>query len=106
MSPTTIKELDGLPSGEIHLAIAQAENRMVDRMEQKLAEHQELIEHRLDSQDAKLETMQEDLTSLVGSDKVPGQVARLSEMVQGLVDKHDTWHEQSFARASPRKSLS
>jgi hypothetical protein len=94
MSPVTIKELDGLPSGEIHLAIAQSENRQVGLMELKLAEHREVIEHRLDSQDVKLEAMQEDLTSLVGSDKIPGQVTRLSEMVRGLVDKHDEWHAQ------------
>lgn len=97
MSPQvtpTIKELDGLPAGEIHLAIAQSENRQVGLMEEKLAEHREAIEHRLDAQDAKLEAMQGDLTSLVGTDKVPGQVTRLNGLVQGLVDKHDTWHEQ------------
>src|ERR1700759_35513 len=95
MSPIpTIRELDGLPAGEIHLAIAQSETKQVDRMEQKLAEHRQVIEHRLDAQDEKLGAMQEDLTSLVGSDKVPGQVTRLGEMVQGLVDKHDEWHEQ------------
>jgi len=94
MSPITIKELDGLPAGEIHLAIAQSENRTVGIMEEKLAEHREVIEHRLDTQDTKLEAMQADLTSLVGTDKVPGQITRLSEMVEGLVGKHDKWHEQ------------
>jgi hypothetical protein len=97
MSPITIKELDGLPAGEIHLAIAQSENRQVGLMELKLAEHREAIEHRLDTQDVKLEAMQEDLTSLVGSDKVPGQVTRLNELVQGLVNKHDEWHAQDTA---------
>jgi hypothetical protein len=90
----TIKDLDGLPAGEIHLAIAQSETRQVDRLEQKLAEHRELIERRLDTQDARLEVMQEDLSALVGSEKVPGQVTRLNDLVQGLVDKHDRWHEQ------------
>jgi predicted nuclease with TOPRIM domain len=63
-------------------------------MEQKLAEHRELIEHRLDTQDAKLEAMQEDLTSLVGTEKVPGLVMQNTDLLQGLVDKHESWHEQ------------
>ena len=99
MSPqiTKIKELDGLPAGEIHLAIAQSEQKTVGLMEDKLAEHREVIEQRLDNQDAKLEAMQEDLTSLVGTDKVPGLVNRNTELLQGLVDKHETWHVQDTA---------
>lgn len=48
----------------------------------------------LATQDAKLETMQADLTSLVGTDKIPGQIARNTELLEGLVAKHETWHDQ------------
>ena len=95
MSPQiTIKELDGLPSGEIHLAIARSEQQTIGLMEQKLNEHRNAIERRLDTQDEKLETMQQDITSLVGTDKVPGQIGRNTELLEGLVAKHETWHEQ------------
>lgn len=92
--PPTIKELDGLPAGEIHLAIAQSERQTLDLMELKLNEHREKIERRLDSQDEKLETMQQDITSLVGTDKVPGQIGRNTELLESLVAKHEAWHEQ------------
>lgn len=93
MSPlTTIKQLDGLNTAEIQLLIANSERKTVDKMEEKLEEHRVVIEQRLDSQDDKLATMQEDLTALVGSDKVPGQVTRLTGLVEGLVEKHDVWH--------------
>lgn len=95
--PPTIKELDGLPAGEIHLAIAQSERQTLDLMEQKLNEHRNAIERRLDAQDEKLETMQQDITSLVGTDKVPGQIARNTELLEGLVAKHEAWHEQDTA---------
>jgi hypothetical protein len=95
MSPQiTIKELDGLPAGEIHLAIAHSEQRTLGLMEKKFNEHQAAIERRLDSQDEKLETMQADITSLVGTEKIPGQIARNTELLEGLVAKHETWHEQ------------
>lgn len=92
MSPIQIKELDGLPAGEIHLAIANSEARTVDRMQEKLEEHREAIETRLDTQDNKLDGMQSDLTALVGTSKVPGQVTRLTDLVEGLVANHETWH--------------
>jgi hypothetical protein len=95
MSPqTTIKQMDGLPAGEIYLAIAQSEQKVAGLMEQKLKEHGQVIEHRLDTQDEKLEAMQSDLTALVGTEKVPGLINRNTELLQGLVDKHETWHEQ------------
>jgi hypothetical protein len=57
MSPQlTLKEMDGLPAGEIHLAIARSEQQTLGLMEQKLNEHRNAIERRLDSQDEKLET--------------------------------------------------
>ena len=91
-----IKELDGLPAGEIHLAIAQSELKTVGLMETKLNEHREAIEERLDTQDSKLEAMQEDLTSLVGTDKVEGLVQRNTKLLEGLVDKHQQWHDQDL----------
>jgi hypothetical protein len=91
-----IKELDGLPAGEIHLAIAQSELKTVGLMETKLKEHQIAIEQRLDTQDEKLDTMQQDLSALVGTDKVPGLVSRNTDLLQGLVDRHQMWHDQDM----------
>ncbi|AEU36188.1 hypothetical protein [Granulicella mallensis] len=90
----TLRDLDGMPKGEIHLAIANSERQTLGLMEQKLNEHREKIERRLDNQDEKLETMQQDITSLVGTDKVPGQIGRNTELLEGLVAKHEAWHEQ------------
>lgn len=51
MSPQTkIKELDGLPAGEIQLLVANSERRTVDLMERKFEENRALIEGRLDAQ--------------------------------------------------------
>jgi len=63
-------------------------------MENKLNEHREAIEHRLDSQDDKLNEMQQDLSALVGTEKVPGLIQRQTQMLEGLVDKHERWHEE------------
>lgn len=89
-----IKELDGLPAGEIRLAITQSELRTVNLMEEKLAEHRDVIEKRLDHQDEKLQEMQTDLTALVGSDKVPGLITHNTELLKDIADKHERWHEQ------------
>jgi hypothetical protein len=31
---------------------------------------------------------------LVGTDKIPGQIGRNTELLEGLVAKHEAWHEQ------------
>jgi hypothetical protein len=79
---------------QLQLAVTQSENRIMGLMENKLNEHREAIENRLDSQDDKLDSMRQDLSALVGTDKVDGLIQRNTEMLEGLVEKHEKWHEE------------
>ena len=81
----TIKELDGLPSGEIELRIAQSEQRS-----------RETLGSRLDAQDTRLDNMQDDLSILVGTAKLQGLVQSVKITVEGLVVKGDQWHEEDI----------
>ena len=88
MSPQlkpTIKELDGLPAGEIDLRIQQSEQRT-----------KEFLENRLTVQDEKLDMMQNDLSALVGTKQITGLVQSVKTTIEGLVVKHDTWHAEDL----------
>ncbi len=80
---------------ELQLAIAETQSRMEKSMDEKLEKHREVIEARLDSQDDKLDEMRQDLSALVGTDKVPGLIQRNTELLEGLVEKHERWREEA-----------
>ncbi|ADW69024.1 hypothetical protein [Granulicella tundricola] len=87
--PTTIKELDGLPAGEIDFRIAQSEQRT-----------KQFLEARLNTQDEKLDTMQQDLSALVGTPLVAGMIKDIKTSIDAVRDrqeeqagKHSDWHE-------------
>ena len=105
MSPQTkltIKELDGLPAGEIDLRITQAEQRTVKAMEEKLDEHREVIESRLDAQDDRLECVQSTLATLAGSNGLPGLVQSLKNTVEAGIAKQ----EASVAKQEAKQEAS
>jgi hypothetical protein len=81
----------------LDLAVTLSEQRIKAQMDKKLDEHREAIEHRLDNQDEKLDSMRQDLSALVGTDKVDGLIQRNTEMLEGLVEKHERWHEEDTA---------
>jgi hypothetical protein len=76
-----------MEQANLDLAVTQSEQRIMGLMENKLNEHREAIEHRLDSQDDKLDSMQQDLSALVGTDKVEGLIQRNTALLHTLVDK-------------------
>lgn len=92
MAGPTIKELDGLPAGEIQLLIANSERATVVMMQDKLDEHRGVIEGRLDQQDERLGTMQSDLSALVGTSKVTGLVAGIQLSIDSQIAQQRTWH--------------
>ena len=86
---TTIKDLDGLPSGEIDLRIAQSEQRTRD-----------VMDARLTTQDGRLDEMQQDLSTLVGTQKIQGLVQSIKATVEGLVVRGDEWHAEDLTYRS------
>lgn len=99
MTPT-IKELDGLPSGEIALMVANSEMKMVTAMDQKFREHRELIENRLDAQDENLSSVDKSLSTLVGSGNLPGLVTQIKEIVDNNARSFKQFTVQQTAQMS------
>ena len=91
--PSTIKELDGLPSGEIKLLVSEAEQRIMDAVDEKFA-----------VQEGKLDVMQDNVSILVGNTKLEGLMQGTKKSIDALTVRHDTWHGEDLSYRSEMKS--
>ena len=89
----SIKDLDGLPSGEIKLLVSQAELRIMDAVDEKFA-----------VQDKKLDAMQDDMSILVGNTKLEGLMQGTKKSIDALTVRHDSWHSEDLTYRSEMKS--
>ena len=83
--PPTIKEIDGLPAGEIRLLIGESEQRVMEAVDARLA-----------GQDEKIDAIQQDVSILVGNSKLEGLVQGTKKAVEALTARHDTWHDEDL----------
>ena len=91
-----IKELGGLPEGDIKLLISDSKHEIKGILDAALNTQELRFDGCLKEQDRKIDDMQQNISILVGNSKLEGLVQSTKKTIESLAAKHETWHEEDL----------